>query len=565
MVGRPSSNATPATPRLPRELLLVYLVVPFFVTPVVETSFFEYTAAEMASSLTLNAIICWWIACGIHTAYRFVLPAVLAHARRPVMRGAAHVAMSGLVALLGALSIRSLLGLFIDELPEADRLMFNCVTLNWAFLLPALVVQALRDRAELGERRLAEQRQAALTAQLEAIQARTNPHFMFNAMNTIASLVKEDPVLAERTIERLADVLRYALQSSRAEMVTLGDELAMIKDYLEIQRARFGERLRYTLEIAPGLERASVPPLLVQPLIENAVLHGVGQRIEGGMIRLVARRDGDRIELTVDDDGPGPGASTHHGSGTSLGDLARRIVRVLVVDDEAPARRRIIGMLAELPEIELVGEANDGFAALAEIERARPDLVLLDISMPGLDGLSLAARYASLPPVVFITAHDQHAVRAFEVNAVDYLLKPVRPERLAAALRRVAERASSARDGFRALAIDGRGEVPRVVTHERGKVRLFDARTITRFRAVDKYTAFVVDGEEHLTEEPLSLLEERLGPHGFVRVHRAELVSKAAIETLTTRVGFHEAQLRDGQVVRVSRRLAAALKKQLGE
>jgi DNA-binding LytR/AlgR family response regulator len=239
-------------------------------------------------------------------------------------------------------------------------------------------------------------------------------------------------------------------------------------------------------------------------------------------------------------------------------------VKVLVVDDEAPARRRIIGMLAKLPGVELAGEAQDSLTALAEIERARPDVVLLDISMPGLDGLALVARYAGLPPVVFVTAHDQYAVRAFEVNAVDYLLKPVRPERLAAALRRVVERTAATGDGFRALAIDARSEEPRVVTRERGKVRLFDAAAITRFWAVDKYTAFVVDGEEHLTEEPLSLLEERLAPHGFIRVHRAELVAQTAIRTLTTRLGSHEAQLYDGQVARVSRRFVAALKTRLG-
>jgi two-component system sensor histidine kinase AlgZ len=212
-----------------------------------------------------------------------------------------------------------------NEGPDPAHLAFNCVTLTWAFVLPALIVQALRDRAELGERRLSEQRQAALKAQLEAIQARTNPHFMFNAMNTIASLVKDDPTLAEQTIERLADVLRYGLQSARLETVTLGDELAMIKDYLEIQRARFGERLQYTVEIDAGLEAVKLPPLLVQPLIENAVLHGIGQRTRGGTIQLVARRYGDRIEVTVNDDGPGPGASSHRGSGTSLDDLARRI------------------------------------------------------------------------------------------------------------------------------------------------------------------------------------------------------------------------------------------------
>src|SRR5262249_51673126 len=130
-------------------------------------------------------------------------------------------------------------------------------------------------------------------------------------MNTIASLVRENPALAERTVERLADVLRYALTSSRQERVSLGDELAMLRDYLDIQRARFGDRLRYAFDVEPGLERLRVPPLLVQPLVENAVLHGVAARAEGGVIRLRVRRAAGRIEVRVEDDGPGPGLSPH--------------------------------------------------------------------------------------------------------------------------------------------------------------------------------------------------------------------------------------------------------------
>jgi len=239
-------------------------------------------------------------------------------------------------------------------------------------------------------------------------------------------------------------------------------------------------------------------------------------------------------------------------------------VRVVVVDDEPLARRRLIRMLGAVGDVEVVADAADGTAALDAIARTRPDVLLLDIHMPGLDGLALAARYAELPPVVFITAHDEHAVRAFELGAVDYLLKPVRPARLAQAIERARSRQGSARDGFAALAPALDTPAPRVVTSERGTIRLFDARAITRFRAIDKYTAFVAAGEEHLTEEPLAALEERLRGCGFVRVHRGELVALAAIESLGADGSGHLVRLRDGQVARVSRRLASALKAQLG-
>jgi DNA-binding LytR/AlgR family response regulator len=238
-------------------------------------------------------------------------------------------------------------------------------------------------------------------------------------------------------------------------------------------------------------------------------------------------------------------------------------LRVVVIDDEAPARRRLVRMLAEVGDVEVVGEAQDGLEALEVAERKAPDLLFLDIHMPGVDGLALAAQYARLPPVVFVTAYDEHALAAFELNAVDYLLKPVRLERLDEAVRRARARMATALESFRALP-PVPSPFPRIVTHEQGAIRLFDARTIRRFSSSDKYTVFLADGAEHLTEEPLSALEKRLSSHGFVRVHRAELVRASAIVALCSEERGNEARLDDGQVARVSRRLLAQLKRELG-
>jgi len=239
-------------------------------------------------------------------------------------------------------------------------------------------------------------------------------------------------------------------------------------------------------------------------------------------------------------------------------------VRVLVVDDEPPARRRLVRLLQAMPGVSVVAEAEDSEDALRKLAEHRVDVVLLDIRMPGLDGMSLAHQRADLPPIIFVTAHDEFAVDAFEVRALDYLLKPVRPERLAQALARVAARPPEPRA---AEAPDKAGPidaVPRVVSALRGELRFFDARQVSRFWSSDKYTAFLADGDEQLTEEPLSTLEARLRPLGFLRVHRGELVNLARIKAFRSQVGGHELLLDDGQIASVSRRSVADVKAALG-
>lgn len=235
--------------------------------------------------------------------------------------------------------------------------------------------------------------------------------------------------------------------------------------------------------------------------------------------------------------------------------------RVLVVDDEALARSRLIRLLREIPDIEVVGEAEDGRSALVAIDKLAPDVVFLDICMPGLDGLALAQAWTLLPPIVFCTGYDEHAVAAFEVNAVDYLLKPVRPHRLSLAIQRVRTRCA----GSSAAALYAVSPVasPRIVSSTRGEIRFFDAREVTRFWAAEKYTLFLFNGSEQLTEESLTSLEQRLEPFGFLRIHRGELIRISAVRTFRELDGVAEVLLVDDQRARVSRRSVAAVKARL--
>lgn len=242
-------------------------------------------------------------------------------------------------------------------------------------------------------------------------------------------------------------------------------------------------------------------------------------------------------------------------------------LRALVVDDEPLARRRLVRMLARVEELEVAGEAADGLEAEAQLRALAPDLVFLDIQMPGLDGLALAARGA-LPPIVFTTAHAEHAVRAFELAAADYLLKPIEQPRLEAAVARVRanRRALDAAAVAALLArLHPRAAEPKRIAARSGKtVHLIDPRSVTRIWASDKYAVLLHDGREHLLEESLNTLEQDLASAGFLRVHRAELIRLDAVKALHQEEGGAVVELEDGQRAPVSRRLLGALEERLG-
>jgi DNA-binding LytR/AlgR family response regulator len=223
--------------------------------------------------------------------------------------------------------------------------------------------------------------------------------------------------------------------------------------------------------------------------------------------------------------------------------------------------------MLEAAGVEVVGEAGDGLEAMQRIEALRPDVVFLDIRMPVLDGLSLAAAdRVSMPPIVFTTAYDEYAVRAFDAEAVDYVLKPVEPERLQRALDKVEKLVrGAAADKLEAVLERLREDrlPPRVAARAGSSAFVFDAREILRFSATKKYVAFGHRGREYLTEESLSALEQRLAAWGFVRVHRGELVNLARVVALHLEGTSATLELVDGTRVGVSRRRLPELRRAL--
>lgn len=219
-------------------------------------------------------------------------------------------------------------------------------------------------------------------------------------------------------------------------------------------------------------------------------------------------------------------------------------IRALIVDDEPLARQRVRLLLEEEPDAEVIGECADGFEAVEQIPTAKPDLVFLDVQMPDMDGFEVLRRVpqALLPVVIFTTAYDQHALRAFEVNALDYLLKPFKPARFKEAIQRARDLIANKQAGLAArglLALLGQTPPPanqltRLAVKTPGKVIFLELDQIQAIEAAGKYAVVHVGKENHVLRETMSSLETHLPPQRFLRVSRSVIVNIDQIQELQT-------------------------------
>lgn len=234
------------------------------------------------------------------------------------------------------------------------------------------------------------------------------------------------------------------------------------------------------------------------------------------------------------------------------------MLKALLVDDEVPARSELRFLLGEAGGVEVVGEAGSAVEALQLIKAIPYDVVFLDVNMPGLSGMDLAEALSGLshpPAVVFVTAHSEHAVKAFEVAAVDYLVKPVEIHRLRTAIERVSPAAGAP------------ARIDRIPVEKGGRKLLLQVADICHIMAKDDYSYIFTDGARFLSTLSLAELEHKLEPQGFFRVHRRFLVNLARVKEVEPMYGgTMELTLQDDAHTRipVSRRRAPALKRSLG-
>jgi two-component system LytT family response regulator len=268
--------------------------------------------------------------------------------------------------------------------------------------------------------------------------------------------------------------------------------------------------------------------------------------------------------------------------------VTTRRIRVLIVDDEPLARQRIEDLLAREGNVEIVGTADNGVAAIDAIRTLKPDLLFLDVQMPGKTGLEVARAIGleSMPATIFVTAYDQHALQAFDLAALDYLVKPFDDERFEQAFRRarrLVELEETGRLHERLRTLLGDESAPRtgessaapsaaptryldrIAVESKGRVRFVPVEDIDYIAADGPYAELVAGGRRHVIREAMQTLEARLDPTRFMRVHRSAIVQLDRVDTLLRGAGGdYEIQLKDGTRLRVSRSRRDELAQRLG-
>jgi len=245
------------------------------------------------------------------------------------------------------------------------------------------------------------------------------------------------------------------------------------------------------------------------------------------------------------------------------------MISVVIADDESPARDKLQRWLSEQSDIDVVARAEDGLQAAAAIEQLRPDVAYLDIQMPALNGLEVAAQLEQemAPLIVFVTAYDEHAVKAFDLNAVDYLLKPYDKDRLFRSLLRVRDRLGGA-DSHPSAVVTARAQTnssERLLVPEGERLQLIESAAIEWLEADDNYVHVHTATRKYLLRRTLQDLLVQLGELRFARIHKSVAVNLSAIGSFTPLFkGDYEVSLRNGRTLRLSRRYKDALFARMG-
>ena len=229
--------------------------------------------------------------------------------------------------------------------------------------------------------------------------------------------------------------------------------------------------------------------------------------------------------------------------------------KVIIVDDESAGRKLIREYLEDYPELVLMGKANNGVDAIKAIREFEPDLVFLDIQMPGMSGFEVLTHLDEIPQIIFSTAYDQYALRAFEVHAVDYLLKPYTKERFHEAVQRVLKAESTPSLGTltESLLQDKQTFPERILVQSGRRLINLAVENIIRIEADGDYSRLITEEGFHLSNYGIGKVEERLDPEVFIRVHRSSIININRVLSVDKYASSYDVKMQNGDVVRVSR------------
>ena len=519
-----------------------------------------------------------------------------------------------------------------DFLGALTRVFSMSLGVDSMFYLLILVgVYAFQYYNESRERMLeaADLKAKLADVQLRALKMQLHPHFLFNSFHTVSMLIRQKK--DEEAIDMIAGLgtlLRYVLDHALEQKVTLRQEIRLLEHYLDIERIRFKDRLEVDLTVETDAYSAAVPNILLQPLVENSIRHGIVPAGHRGQISITARREGNQLRLKIQDNGVGlpsdwelteqngiglantrlrlerlypedhhfdfasvpeggclvnivipfeeltsettaakvsssdsgetplSNGKPPHGHSIALPfsivipsspfslSTAMSTIRTLIIDDEPEARLGLRSLLEKDDQISVVGECRDGREAVDVITSERPDLVLLDVEMPDLNGFQVLNNLSLpvLPVVIFVTAYDHYSLKAFDVHAVDYLLKPFTNRRFHEAIEQAKQKIRSQKDlsqltermnnllaRFDEQPTKAPAQVPtylqRVAVKEGERITFLNVEQVDWIEAADNYICLHVGAKTYLLRSKLSDIEQQLDPSHFLRIHRSRIVN----------------------------------------
>lgn len=359
--------------------------------------------------------------------------------------------------------------------------------------------------------------------QYEALKSQLNPHMLFNSLNTLYLLIRESPDKARHYLEELSRVMRYTLQDNEAHSVTLREEMEFVQSYMYLLQVRYEENLQFDIRIHPELMSRKLPPMALQLLVENAVKHNEISNRRPLTVSVIA--EGDTVEVS-----------------NPL--QPKRGWKTLIIKDEKAALRNLKAVMQEVDtDFEIVGEVDSIFDGVEWFRtHPMPELVFMDIHLADGSAFDICAQVDITCPIIFTTAYDEYALRAFKVNSVAYLLKPISRTDLQEAMHKLELLGGQVKEEkqpdlsaiIRSLKKKENYKTHFLVPVKGDKLLPVSVEAIQYFyisnglvKAVDS------EGKEFVFSQSLDELAEQLNPHDFFRANRQFIVSRKAVSDIS--------------------------------